>query len=224
VLSAVSAVCFSSVVRLCASAVYVPVKLHIPAELHRQRTEEEKRMRELFPNKIFSDVGDITAYHTDAVVNAANSTLMGGGGVDGAIHRAGGPEILEACRELRRNQYPDGLPAGGAAASTAGRLPARWVIHTVGPVWHGGKQNEEQTLRKAYRNSLYAADELGCSTIAFPAISTGVYRFPKEIAAKAAWQTVREFMLNESEHLQQVYFVFFSRKDEEIFVQAVQES
>jgi len=180
-------------------------------------------MRELFPNKIYADVGDITAYQTDAVVNAANSSLMGGGGVDGAIHRAGGPAVLEACRELRRMQYPDGLPAGGAAATTAGNLPARWVIHTVGPVWHGGKQNEEQTLRNAYRNSLYTADELGCTSIAFPAVSTGVYRFPKKPAAVTAWNTVREFMLNEAEHLEKVYFVFFSQKDEDIFIQAIHE-
>ncbi|MCF7944049.1 MAG: O-acetyl-ADP-ribose deacetylase [Spirochaetia bacterium] len=178
-------------------------------------------MKELLSHRIFSTIADITQMETDAVVNAANSTLLGGGGVDGAIHQAGGPEILEACRKIRTNEYRDGLPPGAAAATTAGKMPARWVIHTVGPVWHGGKQEEDITLRNAYKNSLFAADELKCRSVSFPAISTGVYGFPKDRAARLAWQSVKEFLQNEAEYIEKVYFVFFSEKDEKIFIDAL---
>ncbi|MBA2245126.1 MAG: O-acetyl-ADP-ribose deacetylase, partial [Gemmatimonadetes bacterium] len=119
--------------------------------------------------------GDITEQQVDAVVNAANSTLLGGGGVDGAIHRRGGPEILAECREIRRTRYPEGLPTGEAVATTAGDLPAKRVIHTVGPVWQGGEAGEPELLAAAYRSSLERAREEGLRTLAFPAISTGVY-------------------------------------------------
>jgi O-acetyl-ADP-ribose deacetylase len=134
--------------------------------------------------------GDITEQHVDAVVNAANSTLLGGGGVDGAIHRRGGPEILAACRELRATRYPDGLPTGQAVATTAGKLPARWVIHTVGPVW-AKREDRSALLESCYRESLREADELGATSVAFPAVSAGVYRWPLEDAARIAVQTVR---------------------------------
>ena len=134
--------------------------------------------------------GDITEQHVDAVVNAANSSLLGGGGVDGAIHRRGGPEILAACRALRAERYPDGLPTGQAVATTAGRLPARWVIHTVGPVWVR-REDRSALLASCYRESLRVADELGAASVAFPAVSAGVYRWPLDDAARIAVGTVR---------------------------------
>jgi O-acetyl-ADP-ribose deacetylase (regulator of RNase III) len=134
--------------------------------------------------------GDITTERVDAVVNAANSSLLGGGGVDGAIHRRGGPEILAACQQLRRGDYGGGLPVGQAVATTAGRLPARWVIHTVGPVYHAGQDRSGQ-LRGCYRNSLAVADELGAATVAFPLISAGIYRWPAEDAIRQALTALR---------------------------------
>lgn len=134
--------------------------------------------------------GDITQIRADAIVNAANSTLLGGGGVDGAIHRAGGPAILEAARALRASTLPDGLPTGDAVATTAGFLPARWVIHTVGPVW---SRHEDRTaqLRSAYRRSLEVADELEAKVVAFPLISAGAYGWPLHDAVEVAVATVR---------------------------------
>ncbi len=129
--------------------------------------------------------GDITTIEVDAIVNAANHSLMGGGGVDGAIHRAGGPEILAECREIRRTSWPDGLPTGRAVATTAGRLPARWVIHTVGPVYAKGRDKSSE-LRSAYTESLAVADDLGAATVAFPLISAGVYGWPKDDAVRQA--------------------------------------
>ncbi|MFF4230515.1 O-acetyl-ADP-ribose deacetylase [Streptomyces sp. NPDC001820] len=134
--------------------------------------------------------GDITQQHVDAIVNAANSSLLGGGGVDGAIHRRGGPEILAECRALRASHYGKGLPTGQAVATTAGRLDARHVIHTVGPVWQA-TGSDPSLLASCYRESLRVADELGARTIAFPAISTGVYAWPMEDAARIAVETVR---------------------------------
>ena len=127
--------------------------------------------------------GDITGLKVDAIVNAANHELLGGGGVDGAIHRAGGPEILEACKKIREKQ--DGCPTGEAVLTTAGRLAAKYVIHTVGPIWHGGQNQEASLLAACYRNSLRLAVENAVQTIAFPNISTGVYRFPKDLAARS---------------------------------------
>lgn len=133
--------------------------------------------------------GDITTIPVDAVVNAANSSLLGGGGVDGAIHRVGGPSILEACRELRATTFPGGLPAGDAVATTAGRLPATWVIHTVGPVW-SAREDRSEVLASAYRRSLEVATELGAASVAFPAVSAGIYGWPHESAAEIALSTV----------------------------------
>lgn len=135
--------------------------------------------------------GDITAVAADAVVNAANSSLLGGGGVDGAIHRVGGPEILRACRELRATSLPDGLPVGQAVATPAGRLPARWVIHTVGPVYRGAPRDAE-LLAAAHRNSLAVAAELGAQSVTFPAISTGVFGYPIDQAARIALRQADE--------------------------------
>ncbi|MFI9724261.1 O-acetyl-ADP-ribose deacetylase [Streptomyces sp. NPDC052396] len=134
--------------------------------------------------------GDITQQHVDAIVNAANSSLLGGGGVDGAIHRKGGPEILAACRELRAGHYGKGLPTGQAVATTAGRLPAQWVIHTVGPRFTHD-EDHSALLASCYRESLRVADELGAETVAFPAISTGIYGWPMDDGARIAVETVR---------------------------------
>jgi O-acetyl-ADP-ribose deacetylase (regulator of RNase III) len=132
--------------------------------------------------------GDITQQEVDAVVNAANASLLGGGGVDGAIHRRGGPAILAECRELRATRYPDGLPTGEAVATTAGDLPARWVIHTVGPI-HG--RGDDEQLRACYRNSLRVAAELGAQTVAFPLISAGAYSWPEDDAVRQAVDTIQ---------------------------------
>lgn len=135
--------------------------------------------------------GDITEQNVDAVVNAANSSLLGGGGVDGAIHRKGGPAILEACKEVRRTRFPDGLPTGQAVATTAGELPSRWVIHTVGPVYDRVDQ-PARLLAACHAEALRVADELGAKTVAFPAISTGVFGYPVEEAASVAVDAVRD--------------------------------
>ncbi len=150
-------------------------------------------------------LGDITAFDADAIVNAANSSLLGGGGVDGAIHRVGGPDILAATRELRATTHPDGLPSGHAVATTAGNLPARWVIHTVGPVYTT-REDRSATLASAYRESLRVADELGVRTIAFPAVSTGVYGWPMADAARIAVESVR----GASTSVELATFVLFS--------------
>ncbi|MYS24349.1 MULTISPECIES: O-acetyl-ADP-ribose deacetylase [unclassified Streptomyces] len=142
--------------------------------------------------------GDITEQQVDAVVNAANSSLLGGGGVDGAIHRKGGPEILAACRKLRAGHYGSGLAVGQAVATTAGRLPARAVIHTVGPVWQPGEDRSE-LLASCYRESLRVADELGAAGVAFPAISTGIYGWPMDDGARIAVKTVRETVTSVAE-------------------------
>lgn len=149
--------------------------------------------------------GDITEQAVDAVVNAANSSLLGGGGVDGAIHRRGGPEILAACRELRSTSLPDGLPAGQAVATTAGRLPARWVIHTVGPVY-SRSEDRSHVLASAYRESLRVAEELGAGSVAFPAVSAGIYGWPMDDAARIAVATVRE---HQARSVREVRFVLF---------------
>lgn len=162
-------------------------------------------------------VGDITQERVDAVVNAANGTLMGGGGVDGAIHRAGGPAILEECRIIRATRYPDGLPTGGAVLTTAGRLLARHVIHTVGPVYGGGGADKAEKLAWCYRNSLRIAAEEGLATVAFPAISTGIYGYPLDEAAVVSSRAIQE-ALGTYPSIQEVRLVFFLPRDAEVFV------
>jgi O-acetyl-ADP-ribose deacetylase (regulator of RNase III) len=160
--------------------------------------------------------GDLTEQDVDAIVNAANSGLLGGGGVDGAIHRRGGPEILAECRELRRTTFPDGLPTGQAVSTTAGRLPARWVIHTVGPVY-SGSTGDAHLLASCHTESLRVADQLGARTIAFPAISTGVYAYPLEEAAPVAIGAVRSAQTK----VEEIRFVLFGRPAYEAFERAV---
>ena len=172
--------------------------------------------------------GDITKQRADAIVNAANSSLMGGGGVDGAIHRAGGPAILEECRKIISRQ--GSCPTGEAVITTGGNLPAKYVIHTVGPVWNGGKNNEPEKLGNCYRNSLRLADENNLETIAFPNISTGIYGYPKKEAAQIAIKTVTGYLLqwsdwtpledpggqNES-FIRKVYFVCFDEENYQLY-------
>lgn len=152
-------------------------------------------------------MGDITQQETEAIVNAANSGLMGGGGVDGAIHRAGGPQILAECKEIRARQGT--LPTGRAVITSGGRLKARYVIHTVGPVWSGGKRGEDELLLNAYRNSLTLAREKGIRSVSFPSISTGIYSFPVDRAARIAIREVRDFVSN-NQGFEEVRFVLFS--------------
>ncbi|MFI9599681.1 O-acetyl-ADP-ribose deacetylase [Streptomyces sp. NPDC004069] len=156
--------------------------------------------------------GDITRQRADAIVNAANSSLLGGGGVDGAIHRRGGPAILQECRALRASRYGRGLPTGEAVATTAGELDALWVIHTVGPV-HSRTEDRSHLLASCYRASLRVADDLGARTVAFPAISTGVYRWPMDDAARIAVETVRET----GTRVEEVRFVLFDEGAYEAF-------
>ncbi|TQS24500.1 O-acetyl-ADP-ribose deacetylase [Microbispora sp. KK1-11] len=169
--------------------------------------------------KIVLIEGDITEQRVDAIVNAANSSLMGGGGVDGAIHRRGGPEILEECRALRASRYGRGLPTGQAVATTAGRLPARWVIHTVGPVY-SRSEDRSHLLASCYRESLVVADALGAGTVAFPAISTGIYRWPVEDAARIAITAVRQAA---PAVVEEVRFVLFSTAAYAVFDSALRD-
>jgi O-acetyl-ADP-ribose deacetylase (regulator of RNase III) len=159
--------------------------------------------------------GDITKVKSDAIVNAANSSLLGGGGVDGAIHRAGGPSILDDCRKIRAKQ--GGCQTGEAVITGAGNLPAKFVIHTVGPVWNGGLNKEPQKLADCYRNSLLLAVENNCKTIAFPNISTGVYGYPKEEAATIAFQAVTEF-LSVHHEIEKAIFVCFDEENYELLL------
>jgi O-acetyl-ADP-ribose deacetylase (regulator of RNase III) len=168
--------------------------------------------------RIFLEEGDLTRVAADAVVNAANSSLLGGGGVDGAIHRAGGPRILEECRALRASRYGRGLPTGKAVATTAGNLPARWVIHTVGPV-HSATEDRSALLADCHRNALSVADGLGARTVAFPAISTGVYGWPLPDAARIALATVRA---TDCAVVEQVRFVLFGAAAYRCFAAALE--
>ncbi len=161
-------------------------------------------------NRIRLIKGDITSIQADAIVNAANRTLLGGGGVDGAIHRAAGAELLEACRLL------NGCETGQAKITPGFLLPARYVIHTVGPVWNGGNKNEPELLKNCYRSSMELALEKGLKSIAFPNISTGVYRFPKDLAAEIATETVVQF-LDENGPVMEVLFVVFDRENEALY-------
>lgn len=163
-------------------------------------------------------VGDITSQRVDAIVNAANSTLLGGGGVDGAIHLRGGPRILEECRQLRATKFPRGLPAGQAVATTAGDLPAKYVIHTVGPITRPGRQPDAKLLAACYSNSLQAAADLKLSTIAFPAISTGAYGYPREQAATVVSAAIGSF-LRESPVFKEIRLVFWQSADARVFLE-----
>ncbi len=160
--------------------------------------------------------GDITKVAVDAIVNAANSSLLGGGGVDGAIHRAGGKAILDDCKKIIAKQ--GGCKTGEAVITAAGNLPAKFVIHTVGPVWNGGKNNERQKLADCYRNSLKLAVENNCKSIAFPGISTGIYRFPKDEATKIAFDTVSDFV-NQTDKIEKIIFVCFDNEYFELMIQ-----
>lgn len=156
--------------------------------------------------------GDITKIHADAIVNAANSSLLGGGGVDGAIHRAGGKQILEECILIRNRQGK--CNTGQAVLTSAGNLPAKYVIHTVGPVWNDNEEESSELLSNCYKNSLQLAESFGIKTVAFPNISTGIYKFPKEKAGKIAVETVRNF---QSEIIEKVIFVCFDDENKEIY-------
>jgi O-acetyl-ADP-ribose deacetylase len=162
-------------------------------------------------------LGDITRQEVDAVVNAANSTLLGGLGVDGAIHRVGGPQILEECKEIRRTQYREGLPAGEAVITGAGLLPARHVIHTVGPVWGREGGREAELLAACYRNSLALAAARGLGSVAFPSVSTGAFSYPREGAAAVSSAAIAEFLKGD-ETVREVRLVFFSRGDMDVFL------
>ena len=170
--------------------------------------------------RVEAKVGDLTREAVDAIVNAANSTLLGGGGVDGAIHRAGGPEILEACRHIRATTHPKGLPAGEVVITPGGRLPARHVIHTVGPVYGQHHGDEARLLGNCYRNAIALAAQEGLATLAFPAISTGVYGYPREEAARVAMAAI-DLALEAHAEIGEVRLVFFSEDDARVFVRAV---
>ena len=174
-------------------------------------------MTDLMQGRVRVLTGDITGQSVDAIVNAANSTLLGGGGVDGAIHRAGGAKILEECREIRRTQFPDGLPTGEAVMTGGGDLPARYVIHTVGPIYgrHAGREGE--LLARCYQNSLRLAAGRALASIAFPSISTGAYGYPQAEAAVAASLAIRDFLKQDSS-IAEVRLVFFSPRDRELFL------
>jgi len=172
--------------------------------------------------KILLVQGDITDMNTDAIVNAANSTLMGGGGVDGAIHRRGGPKILEECKRIRATEWHNGLSTGKAVITSGGNLKASFVIHTVGPIWHGGNVGERELLAEVYRNSLRLAVAKGLETIAFPSISTGAYRYPIGKASRIALSTVKEF-LEKEDKLDKIIFVLFTKHDLEIYKKAAEE-
>ncbi|MEM0359018.1 MAG: O-acetyl-ADP-ribose deacetylase [Candidatus Hadarchaeales archaeon] len=166
--------------------------------------------------------GDITEQETEAIVNAANPSLMGGGGVDGAIHRKGGPTIREECARIREREWPDGLPVGEAVITSGGRLKAKYVIHTVGPIWRGGNKREPQLLAKAYRSSLSLAVSKGIKRISFPSISTGAYGYPVEKASRVALQAVKEFLEREDK-LEEVRFVLFTESDLRVYEEAAKE-
>ncbi|HKZ03061.1 MAG TPA: O-acetyl-ADP-ribose deacetylase [Pyrinomonadaceae bacterium] len=182
----------------------------------RARTQNQKT--EYLNGRVLLLVGDITVQAVDAIVNAANPSLLGGGGVDGAIHRSGGPEILADCRDIRYSKYPAGLPTGEAVITRAGNLPARHVIHTVGPIYgkHGGR--EAELLTACYQNSLMLATRYHLTSIAFPAISTGVYGYPRDEAGMVASRTIERFLSNDR-RLKEVRMVFFKLSDMDIFIE-----
>lgn len=163
-------------------------------------------------------VGDLTQQDVTAIVNAANSTLLGGGGVDGAIHNAGGPQILAECKEIRRTTHPHGLPTGEAVITTGGNLPAKHVIHTVGPIYGRDPELESGLLAACYQNSLLLARQHSVASIAFPSISTGAYGYPKHEAAAVASEAIKQF-LKADQQIEQVRLVFFQQRDARVFLQ-----
>jgi len=176
-----------------------------------------EELKRFLHGRVVVKAGDITKEDADAIVNAANSSLMGGGGVDGAIHRAGGPAILKECKEIRRTKYPDGLPTGEAVMTTAGKMKATYVIHTVGPVYGRGGKDKAELLAACYRNGLKLVSENGLKTVAFPAISTGVYGYPQDEAAKVSSSATEKFLSSDTS-IQEVILVFFSRGDADLFL------
>src|SRR5258706_3699030 len=178
----------------------------------------ESHDRSFLDGRVSIVVGDITRQDVEAIVNAANSSLLGGGGVDGAIHRAGGPEILAECREIRRTRFPEGLPTGEAVITSGGKLPALYVIHTVGPIFGEEHGNEAELLANCYHNSLTLAVEKNLTSVAFPAISTGVYSYPPEKAADVASRTIENF-LSTDRQLKEVRLVFFQARDAEMVLE-----
>ena len=162
--------------------------------------------------------GDIVTQVVDVIVNAANERLLGGGGVDGAIHSAGGPKILEECKQIRKTTYPDGLPTGQAVLTTGGNLPAKYVIHTVGPIYGRDPERESELLAACYQNSLKLARQHAVASIAFPSISTGAFGYPKDEAAKISSAAIKEF-LTADEQIEQVRLVFFQQTDARVFLQ-----
>lgn len=183
------------------------------------RNTDKLLLMENITDRLEVEKGDITKVKADAIVNAANSSLLGGGGVDGAIHRAGGKEILEECKQIVAEQGR--CKTGNAVITTAGKLPAQYVIHTVGPVWNGGKRNERELLANCYSNSLNLAAENNCKTIAFPNISTGVYHFPKREAAEIAVDTVVNYLKN-NDTPEKVYFICFDDENYKLTKQEIE--
>jgi len=167
--------------------------------------------------------GDITDQDVDAIVNAANPSLLGGGGVDGAIHRKGGPKILEECRRIRSKEWPQGLPTGKAVITSGGNLKTKYVIHTVGPIWHGGDAGEPDLLADAYHSSLELAVENKLRSVSFPSISTGAYGYPIKKAAIIALKTVKEFLEKNADRMKEVNFVLFTESDLRIYEEAAAE-
>src|SRR5438876_2284556 len=178
--------------------------------------EESSSGKTFLEGRVTVVVGDITKQDVEVIVNAANSSLLGGGGVDGAIHRAGGPAILEECRDIRRTRFPQGLPSGEAVITTGGKLPALYVIHTVGPIYGEHRGREAELLGNCYHNSLTLAVEKNLTSIAFPAISTGVYGYPLEEAAEVASKAIENF-LSSDRQLKEVRLVFFQDRDGKVF-------
>ena len=174
-------------------------------------------IEEFLNGRVIVAVGDITEQETDAIVNAANSTLLGGGGVDGAIHRKGGRQIYDECYEIRQTVYPKGLPTGKAVITSAGNLKARFVIHTVGPVYGMNEGRDAELLSDSYKNSLALAVENNLETIAFPSISTGAFHFPKHEAARISSQTIKDFLFTDDK-IKEVRLVFFSEPDANMFL------
>ncbi|MBS7656238.1 O-acetyl-ADP-ribose deacetylase [Candidatus Bathyarchaeota archaeon] len=167
--------------------------------------------------------GDLTEQDVEAIVNAANPSLMGGGGVDGAIHKKGGSKILEECKKIRTTLYPNGLPTGKAVITSGGNLKAKYVIHTVGPIWKGGSEGEPELLTEAYKNSLKLAVKKGLKTIAFPSISTGAYGYPIEKASRVALKAIKEFIEKELASIKEVRIVLFKEEDLKVYKEAVKE-